>query len=137
MGFDFTNDSGAYLRFSPSGWALALTLAEQYGWQPEGTTLAESAEGSANWSGEYATNEGQRVAASDATALAEACARALNDPAYAEVVADTWDELQEYVDAQLPGTMPPRAVDPDLAQKFRGRLEELIAFARSGSFIIE
>jgi hypothetical protein len=137
MGFDLTNETGAYLRFSPSGWALALTLAERYGWQPEGTTLPKSAEGSADWSGEYATNDGQRVSASDANAVADACERALADPAYAEITLDAWNELQKYMDSQVPSLAPPRAVDPDLAQKFRGRLEELITFCRSGNFIIE
>ena len=83
MGFDLTNDNGNYLRFSPSGWALALTLAENYGSQPEGTTLPLADDDEpVEWSGEYATNEGQRVSASDAAALADACERTLEDPQY-------------------------------------------------------
>ncbi|HET6248547.1 MAG TPA: hypothetical protein VFE47_12670 [Tepidisphaeraceae bacterium] len=139
MGFDLTSESGAYLRFSPSGWALALNLAGHYGWLPEGTTLRQSESGaeSTEWSGEYATNDGQRVSASDANALAGACERALADAEYAEVVSDTLRRISEAVAAQVPDRTAERVVDPDVAQKFRGRLEELIAFCRSGSFIIE
>src|SRR5688500_4882351 len=103
MGFDLTNDNGTYLRFSPSGWALALTLAENYGWRPEGTTRA-AADGDqpVEWSGEYATNEGQRVSASDALALADACARVLEDPQYEARVAEILGQINAAVAEQVP-----------------------------------
>lgn len=137
MGFDFTNENGAYLRFSPSGWALALTLAGQYDWRPEGTSLPGSDESEpAEWSGEYATNDGQRVSASDANAIADACERALADPAYQVTALQTLNEINESVAAQVPRYEPERAIEPDVAKKFRDRLRELIEFCRSGGFVI-
>ena len=137
MGFDFTNDRGTYLRFSPSGWALALMIGENYGWQPEGTTLPRPAgEASASeWSGEYATNEGQRVSASDANALAAACERALADPVYEQRAVDTLRRIRGELAQELGQT--PEPVDNAEVIKFRERLKQLIAFCREGSFIIE
>ena len=142
MGFDLTNDCGTYLRFSPSGWALALTIGERYGWKPEGTTLTESEAGTkgVHWSGEYATNDGQRASAADARSLADACERALSDPAYEARTTDTLNGIYEAIAQQSPcgrGDTPDRAIDPDVAKKFRVRLQELIAFCGEGSFIIE
>jgi hypothetical protein len=136
MGFDLTNDRGTYLRFSPSGWALALTIGERYGWQREGTTMSNP-EAAADWSGEYATNEGQRVSATDARSLADACARALDDPDYEKRTSDIWNQLDAEVAQHFPGRATTRPMGPDDLKKFRGRLQELIAFCREGSFIIE
>jgi hypothetical protein len=137
MGFDLTNESGNYLRFSPSGWALALTLAENYGWQPEGTTLAVADEGEpVEWSGEYATNEGQRVSASDAQSLADACERALGDPQYESQASEIFAQINVAVAEEVPGYTPEPVNRADMV-KFRERLGELVTFCREGSFVIE
>lgn len=139
MGFDLTNDKGSYLRFSPSGWALALNLAEVYGWVPAGTTLPHDGESAGiNWTGEYATNEGQRVSSEDALALAQACTRALVSEDYVARTAAILKAILDRVDCAAGGTPPGRAPfnEPEIIT-FRGRLEELIAFCHEGGFVIE
>src|SRR5262245_48579955 len=131
MGFDLTNDAGGSTRFSPSGWALALTLAEHYGWKPAGTKLERT-----DWSGEYATNEGQRVTASDAQNLAEACERALVDTDYLPCVSAIKQQIDAEVARLIPGDTP-RAVRSEEILAFRERLKDLVAFCRGGGFIIE
>ena len=143
MGFDLTNDSGTYLRFSPSGWALALELAESYGWTPAGTTLPPSGEMDASsWSGEYGTNDGQHVSADDAAALAEARARAIVSEDYARTAISTFQTIRGQVERTQRSTgskIPPITTTFSEAEaaKFRVRLEELIVFYREGGFKIE
>jgi hypothetical protein len=36
MGYDLSNASGAYVRFTGSGWDLVLAVARHYGWEPAG-----------------------------------------------------------------------------------------------------
>ncbi len=131
MGFDLTNDAGQSARFSPSGWALALTLAEHYGWKPAGTKLERP-----NWSGEYATNEGQRVTASDAQSLADACERALVDPDYLPRISDIKQQIDAEVARQVPGSTR-REIRSEEMLAFRERLKDLVAFCREGAFVIE
>lgn len=131
MGFDLTNDTGSQMRFSPSGWALALTLAEEYGWKPAGTTLARP-----DWSGEYASNEGQRVTGSDAHALAAACERALADPDYLARISAVKQGIDATVAREVPGNVPSTANREEMLA-FRERLQELVAFSRGGSFVVE
>lgn len=131
MGFDLTNEAGHSARFSPSGWALALTLAEDYGWKPAGTKLER-----ADWAGDYATNEGQRVTTNDAENLAQACERALADPGYLARVSAVKQQIDAEIARQVPGSRP-RAVRCEDMLAFRERLKDLVAFCRGGSFIIE
>jgi len=131
MGFDLTNDAGHSTRFSPSGWALALTLAEHYGWTPAGTKLNR-----VDWSGEYATNEGQRVTDSDAQSLAQACERALADPDYLARISAIKQQIDSEVARQVPGDTP-RAVQKDEMLAFRERPKDLVTLCRGGGFIIE
>jgi hypothetical protein len=139
MGFDLTNDKGEYLRFSPSGWALALTLAESYAWAPAGTTLPTGTEiDGGDWSGEYATNERQCVSAVDAAALAAALTRALASTDYTSRTASIFKSLTDAVDRTIAASAPPRAPfgETEIA-KFRKQLEDLIAFSQDAGFVIE
>ena len=131
MGFDLTNDAGQSTRFSPSGWALALRLAEHYGWRPAGTKLAR-----ADWAGEYATNEGKRVTETDAQSLAQACERALADPAYLVQVCAIKQQIDAEVARQVPVSTP-RVVRSEEMLAFRERLKDLVSFCGGGGFIIE
>lgn len=138
MGYDLTNDRGDYLRFSPSGWSLALWLAESYGWQPEGTTLSQIDEesGLTEWSGGYWTNDGQRISNRDALSIADACERALSDPEYETRAVGIRTRLNEELAKEVPEfTFEP--VDRSDIVKFRDRVQELIDFCRKGGFIIE
>ena len=122
MGYDLFNSAGAYVRFTGSGWDLALAVARHYGWTPAGiakpATWDEKKYGP--WEDEYWMNAGQEVTADDAAALTAALDRAVAAPDFVEAVKSVNDNLT-----------------PEQAESFRGRLVEFAGFARQGPFIIE
>lgn len=141
MGYDLTSDSGAETRFNGAGWALLLSVAEEYGWIPAGT-LAPEDDDSDPWSGDYDQNAGQRVRAEDAAAMGAALAAAMADPDrrqrqaritreldrlmhQMEVEAFGEKEIGPYVEADDPLVIPDET------------LSAFIAFLKTGSFRIE
>ena len=97
MTMDLTNGRN-YLRFSRMIWANMLYLANQYGWQPQGTVLSDDTE-SGRWDGDYFGNEGQTITAEDANALADALEKALDDIPDREVYASLTTEVIDFVSA--------------------------------------
>ncbi len=71
MGYDLSNSAGTYVRFTGSGWDLALAVARHYGWEPAGiakpATWDEKKYGP--WEDGYWMNAGQEVTAEDAARL--------------------------------------------------------------------
>jgi hypothetical protein len=144
MGMDLFDERGSDLRFPPSGWALALNLAEAYGWVPDGTTLPDAGEEEdIPGTGHYDTNDGQWVSAVDAAALADACERAITAGDYAAPLLAIDDQLF-YSEPEPPRpndpSKPPlprreRISDEDM-ELFREQLEELMGFCREVSFQI-
>ena len=103
MGMDLYNtESRKSVSYNRITWTFLLYAAQDYGWEPAGTVMP----GHDDWPGSYGTNEQQMVTASDASALAAALERCLQDPAEA---------MQSH------------------ERKF---MEELTAFAKEGSFLI-
>ena len=140
MGYDLSNSSGTYVRFTGSGWDLALAVARHYGWEPAGipkpATWDEKEYGP--WEDEYWMNAGQEVTADDAVALAAALDRAVAAPDFVEVVVRIKDELNEEVarhDPKWRDDLP--AASRDQAEAFRPRLVELAGLSRRGRFVIE
>ena len=88
MGMDLTGRGGS-MSLTWDDWRSLLELAEQYGWQPEGTTgpldqgrLSQDGKDQASgrsWNGTYFSNDHQLVADSDARALGQALLRAADD----------------------------------------------------------
>jgi hypothetical protein len=88
MGMDLIGRGGS-MSLNWDDWRSLLELAEQYGWQPEGTTgpldqgrLSQEGKDQASghsWSGTYFSNDHQLVADSDARALGQALLRAADD----------------------------------------------------------
>jgi len=122
MGYDLSNSSGAYVRFSGSGWDVALAVARHCGWNPAGipkpATWDESEHG--RWEDEYWMNAGQQVTAEDAAALTAALDRALASPDLLETLPRLKDGLDE-----------------EEAKRFRARLVEFVGLTRQGPFIID
>lgn len=124
MGYDLRNKNEA---FRAAWWGDLLTLAQYYGWQPEGTQAPEYFSDPAYaittaWDGSYSWNDGQRVTESDAAALAVALESALPFVA----------EQKNYTDE-----MPRSAISiTDIFSGERGYLQEVIDFCRAGEFII-
>jgi hypothetical protein len=109
MGFDLTNDSGKHYRLNNRGWSVVLGLARAYGWRPRGTLVPEGygedgEEETEPWDPEdYGTNNGQRVMAEDAAALADALQACLSDPdaptKLAEVTAEQRQQAEQLFSA--------------------------------------
>ena len=84
MGMDLIGRGGS-MSLHWDDWRSLLKLAEQYGWQPEGTDqgrLSQEGKDQASghsWSGTYFSNDYQIVADSDARALGQALLRAADD----------------------------------------------------------
>src|SRR2546423_13839985 len=82
MGMDLCG-AGGYAAWNWQGWRGVLELGHRYGWIPAGTEPPLWDEGGPwdgrPWNGTYFCNDGQRVTAEDAHALADALERALPD----------------------------------------------------------
>ena len=91
MGFDLKSETGQEIQWTGVYWRLMLPLAEQYGWRPAGTVQPEGVPPE-EWDGEYLTNDGQLVTEGDASALAEAIAKAID--------ADNLDEVANAIYAE-------------------------------------
>lgn len=140
MGYDLSNSSGAYVRFTGSGWSLALAVAEHYGWAPAGipqpATWDETKDGP--WVDDYWMNCGQEVTFDDAAALTAALDRAVAAPDFVETVIRLQDELNESVARHNPNwrdTLKP--LSREQAEGFRTRLVEFAGLTRQGPFSID
>jgi hypothetical protein len=136
MGYDLKNDRGEELRFSNSGWSLALEIAERHGWNPQGTLAPADWEEGKEWEGDYDTMDGQRVSAEDAAGLVKALERALADNHFAAKARDTFNELHDQIGGEHP---PPGRVEftLEVAEGFRATLRELIEFTGDCGFRID
>jgi hypothetical protein len=140
MGYDLSNASGTYVRFTGSGWDLALAVAQHYGWVPAGipkpVSWNENAEGP--WEDEYWINAGQQVTAEDATALTSALERAVAAPDFVQIVQGIVDELNERVANHNPQWRDDlKPISSEQAECFRARLVEFAKLTRQGPFIID
>jgi hypothetical protein len=140
MGYDLSNCSGAYVRFTGSGWDLALAVARHYGWEPAGipkpATWDEKEHGP--WEDEYGMNAGQEVTAEDARALTAALDRAVVATDFVETVVRTVDELNEAVAHHNPTWRDDlKPASREQAEGFRARLVEFAGLTRQGPFTIE
>ena len=140
MGYDLSNSAGAYVRFTGSGWALALAVARRYGWVPAGVPkpAAWDEEEHGPWEEGYWANSRQQVTAGDAAMLAAALDRAVAAPDLVDVIVRIKEELNEAVarhDPQWRGDPEPEP--RERAEGFRRRLVELADLARQGPFVIE
>jgi hypothetical protein len=140
MGYDLTNSAGTYVRFTGSGWDLALAVARHYGWAPAGipkpSTWNEKEHGA--WEDEYWMNAGQEVTAEDAAALTTALDRAAGAPDFVETVVRIKDQLNDEVAEHNPKWRDDlKSASREQAEGFRARLVEFAGLTRQGPFIIE
>jgi hypothetical protein len=140
MGYDLSNSSGSYVRFSGSGWDLAIAVARHYGWEPAGipkpATWDEKEYGP--WEDEYWINAGQEVTADDAAALTAALHQAVASADFVDTVIRIWNELNDDVARHNPKWRDDlKSLSREQAEGFRARLVELAGLTRQGPFIIE
>ena len=86
-------------KFSREAWAKLLSLAMLYGWQPMGTRPASRIEVSGldaeDWDGTYLTNDGQIIIAEDASSLAMALEKSLDDIPDFDIELDRVPKIEE------------------------------------------
>ncbi len=157
MSYELFNPYTAICRkFSRQFWSKALDLAELYGWQPLGTqppSVYDFHQLNAEWDGTYFTNDGQMIKAQDASSLAAALEKALEDIPDANPRMD-WN-LKLWLEDDLPEWLSPderELIDDGLKDSlldimgvnpleyFAGdekyNLKRFIRFCRLGNFII-
>ncbi len=131
MGMDLCGRDGG-IRFNNLTWSQILNLADRYGWQPMGTEApAWEVLGAdppihadyPDWDGTYFSNDGQFVTDRDASNIAAALERALDDiPEH-----DTMEDMQT-------------AQDASPMEWFSGQgkttVRDFIEFSRTGGFCI-
>lgn len=140
VGFDLTSESGAERRVSGAGWALLLNVAESYGWSPLGSQAPDGARAD-EWSGDYDSNDGQRVTREDAASMAEAFAAALTDPerhARQAAISRELDRAVHAMEIEAFGEdeVGPYVENPDPEVVPDDLLRDFIGFLRAGAFRI-
>ena len=118
-------------------WQKLLRLAERYGWRPAGTTLSEAElkwMPDGRWNGNYTTNDGQTVSASDARSLGDALNCAVRDIPSEDVIAQ--HRAASGGIQILPN--PPAISDLDwfCGDQTRAKIREFISYCYSGEFQI-
>lgn len=140
MSYDLSNTAGTYVRFSGSGWDLALAVAQHYGWEPAGipkpATWDEKNFGP--WEDEYWMNAGQEVTATDAAALTAALDRAVSGADFVAIIIRIHDQLiGELADNNPKSRDDLKSLSGEQAELFKARLIEFANLTRQGPFIIE
>lgn len=130
MGFDLLSDTKD-CRLSAEAWRQLLELARTHGWKPEGTVPTEHTWNSKEWSGEYTTNDWQRVTASDAHSLRMALLRAKSA---LEVIRDLEEPNKSQAEHKV--AEDPFKLGWEKNSAMIGLCEYLIKFLESGEFII-
>jgi hypothetical protein len=137
MGVDLYSDSGDDTGFGYMGWSMVLQLAQQYGWQPQGTEPPEGMDNPQEWAGGYGSSDGQRVTAADAKALAEALAAAVADPNLHVAVMRMDSEQRRDVQARVGPELAASFVGVRDFEEYRRCLRDFSEFCRKGPFVIE
>ena len=138
-------DDGAEFRLDSGIWEVVLELAYVYGWRPAGTESPRTSawrsrrgasDGLAWDARDYFSHESQRVARVDASALAQALQRAVQQIPD-RLLPD--DDGRGAVDTGSPATFPSRAsvVAEGLSVRRKRSLHRFAVFARSGGFTID
>jgi hypothetical protein len=138
VGFDLTSESGESYQMRSGGWSLVLSVADAYAWAKQGSLPPEGV-AATDWDGSYASNDGQRVTAEDARALADAIERMLADEDRVARVREVAILLEEQV-----RQLAKREYGIDLPPETHGEypvdepsLRDLVRFCRQGGFRID
>jgi hypothetical protein len=159
MGYDLTNASGDSHQWKSVGWWYLLNLARHFGWKPAGTLPPAAHDEPSAWDGNYFHNDGQRVTAPDAAALADSLEKMLRSPTRVQAAQAVGARMDEILDDQAITPQTPLAdVDTyplDFVRQMFARfkqtsvghwefdsksdeyLSEFIAFCRKGAFEID
>ena len=136
MGMDLEGP-GRYFRWNNRAWYDLLELATEFGWVPMGTGPPRGTL-KAQWRHRlYYGNDGQRVYARDAAALADALERALAATQTRGPRRRTYRDAKssDYAEAMVTGSRKRKRVPVhDLPTSDSDSIRKFIRFCRAGSF---
>lgn len=98
MGMDLMGRGGLSINWK--GWHAVLTIAHEFGWQPEGTEQPDGWSGEV-WDGDYFSNDLQYVTDSDARSMATALEKAIGALKTGAPVEEEQRAVLEGVDVRL------------------------------------
>jgi hypothetical protein len=136
MGMDLSGPAGDFW-WDFFSWHKLLRVAQRYGWQPEGTVLAEEElqyMPNGIWSGSYTSNDFQSVTTSDAAQLAAALECALPDIPDGDVLAPHRDKSGNIIIA--PNGPEIEDIDWFCGSDSKERIRAFIRYCRGGAFTI-
>jgi hypothetical protein len=117
-----------YIAVTVTAWERLLKLGKCFGWKPAGT---KPPAGIDNWGGNYIGKDGQPVTDEDATALAAALAKALDDIPEEDAMGGKMasnDRIKNIAHGNL--------LDCFSGTERKQTIREFIAFCRMGRFTI-
>lgn len=138
-----SNTHGDDLRFNNLTWAMILSLARDYGWEPAGTVDPwwKNEPDAPDWDGNYVSNDFQCVTSDDALNTARALERAIEDmDDMSEKDSDDVAIAEEFKDSVLAMEKLKSVLGPAArlgkGHIYKQMLEDFIRFCRKGSFCI-
>ncbi|MDN3544243.1 hypothetical protein QWZ02_07250 [Kinneretia asaccharophila] len=133
MAIDLRNSSGESIQISNGHWAVYLTLAEAFGWKPQGTSRPPSLPPDQPWSGQYASSDGQIVMDAEAKLLAQILHAAAVHPKIEMALTDVIARIESQIESSgtaIPAQM--RMTPNDFSKEF----SPLLMFLYKGEFVI-
>ncbi len=137
MGVDLNGTAGGSSRVTNDGWAMALSLAQEYGWEPHGTLPPLGIPGEEWDTGQYHACDGQTVAMEDAFQIASALERARSDPGLAAAVDREIEETRKILLEEFDAEAANSYVGVKSIVEFKVWLKQLAEFMRQGAFTID
>jgi len=131
MSYDLSSPVGQF-KFGNAGWTNLLILANQHGWEPQGTVVP--AHRGSNWAGNYLSNDGQVVSEHDARMLGLALERSLDDIPDQDVTAHKIKPVEGFTGLHVDDDISP--VEYFSGANSKTYLREFIVFCKTGEFRI-
>jgi hypothetical protein len=135
---DLFNLAGSDYCWNNIAWTKLVQLGVKYGWLPSGTVLIlenhSDRKFDEEWCGDYLSNSGQWVLATDAVAWADSLTKALDEiPDIATCDKQTTIIMGDYA---IKVSNEKLAFSDFFSGETKISLKEFISFCRKGSFII-
>lgn len=119
---------------SAAHWSVFVNVAQCHGWQPAGTLAPPLWPRGEIWSGQYGTQDGQRVSDGDARALAAALYEAARGEEVARVLRDVIGQVELAAERSGIASRPGERMQP---RDFFGEFSPLLRLLYDGEFAIE
>ena len=124
---------GKTFETSAEHWSVFVNVAQRHGWQPAGTLAPPSWPRGEVWSGQYGTQDGQRVGDVDARALAAALYEAARAEGLARVLRDVIGQVELAAERSGIESRPGERMQP---RDFYGEFPPLLLLLYDGEFAI-